>query len=1012
MKQHFLNIFFRSRWFSLIMFIVLGTMSVLAQKTVTGQINDNNGEPLIGVSIAVQGTATGTISDINGNYSIKLPEDKNVLLFSYMGYSPKEVKVGNQSVLNVILEEKNTELDEIVVVGYGTQKKANLTGAVSTLKGNDAITRNAVSLSSALAGTMPGVTVQQQSGEPGADGANIKIRGIGSLNSSTTPLVLVDGLEMSIDQVDPSSVESITTLKDAASASIYGSRAANGVILITTKKGKDGPLQISYRGTVSAQRPTNLPDPVSVIDFMEYSNLAASNIKATQIYSDELINDYKYFYADSWDRFDTDWKNEILKKQSFLTEHTINISGGSKTLQYFGVGSYVKQDGLIQNNSYERFSLRMNVDAQLHKMLKLTVASNMVNGKTIKPVVNTPKSIINKALSFPRVLPGINADGTWGGGRNGDNPIASARVGGISTGKKPEVSLMAQLAFQPIKELEILGKYSRRNVTTRTKSFARQWKYYDKGNLGGVVPLSYDNNQLTEAWEETVRNQYLIQATFDKTFLEAHQVKILGGFQAEDNAYSAFNVTRQNFEFPGYEEMSNGIGEPTAKGTANDWAMVSAFSRFNYVYKDKYLLELNGRWDASSRFRKEHRWKLFPSASVGWVFTQEEFLKSNPTLSFGKLRASYGILGNQNLPDNYPGWATVDPGYSYWFNKELNPGVAITTDSNPDITWEKSTQLDIGLDLMFLNNSLSFTGDFYVKKITDMLMKFPPPYFNGLKESYTNAASMRNTGWEIAITYRNNIKDVNYSVSLVLDDNRNKVLDLKGRTYQDKSIVVGYPYGGHWGYRTDGYFQTMNDILESPYFATSTPDLGYVKYVDQDDNDIIDANDMVYLGDAFPHYNYGVKLNASWNGFDALVFIQGVGQRSTYLSGIGLVPFSNGSTLFSHQADFWTPENRNATYPVLLPAANSNLNFQKSDKWVKNGAYGRLKTVELGYTLPVSVSKKMQISSFRLFVSGQNLLTISDFYKGYDPEVSVGGDQGGEFYPVMKLFTFGVDIKF
>jgi TonB-linked SusC/RagA family outer membrane protein len=434
------------------------------------------------------------------------------------------------------------------------------------------------------------------------------------------------------------------------------------------------------------------------------------------------------------------------------------------------------------------------------------------------------------------------------------------------------------------------------------------------------------------------------------------------------------------------------------------------------VYNNRYLLEANGRWDASSRFKTDLRWETFWSVSAGWIITNESFMQPiTNVLSYAKLRVSYGGLGNQDTGGtNYPSWAMVEPGYSYWFDKSLNSGVAITTRSNENIHWEKSTQKNIGLDLGFWNNKLSFTGDFYIKDVKDMLLDFPPPYFQGLKEPYTNAASMRNIGWELMLTYKGAIKKLKYGVSLVLDDVRSEVRDLKGRTYQDKTIVEGYPFRGQWGYVTNGYFQTVQETLDEAYFSTKTPKIGYVKYVNQnpDEDNIIDTKDLVYLGDPFPHYNFGIRLNAEWNGFDAMVFIQGVGERKTFMSGIGLVPFTNGSSMFTHQLDSWTPENPNAEYPILLPEANAGDNFQKSDKWVRSGAYARLKTVEIGYSLPEILTKKIGLASARIFINGQNLFTISSFYKGYDPEVEYAGSLGGEFYPIMRTFTVGLDIKF
>ena len=375
------------------------------------------------------------------------------------------------------------------------------------------------------------------------------------------------------------------------------------------------------------------------------------------------------------------------------------------------------------------------------------------------------------------------------------------------------------------------------------------------------------------------------------------------------------------------------------------------------------------------------------------------------------------MLGNQNI-GNYPYAAVVKPGYGYYLgdDKSLAPGVAQTTLSNSDISWEKSKQFDVGIDLSLWNGLLSITADYYIKNIYDMLLTFPLPYYAGMQPAYSNAGDMSNKGWEISIGHKNKIKDFNYGVTFTLSDNRNKITNLNGLNSQDKTMVEGYPNNGIWGYLSDGYYQDWDDVANSPKLSNSARP-GYVKYkkINQGegiDPMLIDSRDQVYLGDSFPHFEYGLNLNASWKNFDLTIFFQGVGQRSTFMSGIGLKPFANGANLFRHQMDSWTEDNRNAEYPILVPEANAADNYVRSDKWVRNAAYCRLKNMVLGYTLPQSLTKKLNIGSLRLYVSGQNLFTISNFYKGYDPEVSYGGNQGGEFYPIMQTFTVGVDLKF
>lgn len=526
---------------------------------------------------------------------------------------------------------------------------------------------------------------------------------------------------------------------------------------------------------------------------------------------------------------------------------------------------------------------------------------------------------------------------------------------------------------------------------------------------------SQDN--LNESWSQTIRNYYRAQASYGNKFGN-HSVNVLAGFQSEDNRANSFFGAKHGFDLGRYY-LSNGDGATaTSGGGASSWAMVSGYGRINYDYAGKYLLELNGRYDGSSRFTEKNRWGFFPSVSAGWVLSSENFMQSaSDYLTMLKLRGSYGVLGNQDI-GNYPYTAVINSGYGYYLGdaKELVSGVAQTTLANPGILWEKSKQSDVGIDVSLWRDKLTLTADYYVKKIYDMLLKFPLPYYEGMQPAYTNAGDMQNKGWEIALGHKGNIGDFKYGVTFTLSNNENKITNLNGLTTQDKSMVEGYPNNGIWGYLTDGYYQDWDDVNNSPKLSGSARP-GFVKYKkvnkgDDVDPMVIDSRDMVYLGDPFPHYEFGLNLTAEWKGFDFTAFIQGIGKRSAFLSGIGLKPFANGANLFRYQLDYWSEDNPNASYPILVPENNSADNFVRSDKWVRNASYGRLKNVMLGYTFSNRLMNKAGISSLRIYVSGQNLATISHFYKGYDPEVAYGGSLGGEFYPIMKTYTIGLNLKF
>jgi TonB-linked SusC/RagA family outer membrane protein len=1019
-NQNELNLFTKLNIMKKILFLIMMVSSVYINAqdfTVRGVVSDES-DVLPGVSIVVAGTNQGTITDVNGKYSINVKKGSK-LIFSYIGYRAHEA-VANQSTINVKMKTDAIQLEEAVVVGYATQKKATLTGAVSSVSSENLTKRNVASLSTALQGAMPGVTIQQTSGQPGSDGGQIRVRGIGSIKSDQDPLVLVDGIEMDINQVDANTVASVSVLKDAASASIYGSRASNGVILITTKRGKAGKVTTTYSGYLTVQRPTNMPEPVAAWEYLQaelnsWDNAGASVTNTQREQQLRWIEEQRTLKPDNWTRYDTDWKKETLKDNSLMHSHNVTVSGGSEDISFFASGSYLSQDGLIPNDNFDRTNLRLNADAKILSWMKLGIETNLRQSNLLNPGISTPKAIINQALyMLPHISAAKELDGNWGYGKNGINPTAAANASGEKKVRTSEALVNGTLTFTPIKGLELIGQYSRRQVSKRTRTLITPYLT----SLSGMVKAEYpDHDSLKEEWEQTVRNYYRAQASYERT-MNDHYAKLLVGFQAEDSEFTSFYGAKQGFDLERYY-LDNGDGSTASSGGgANSWAMMSWYGRLNYNYQQRYLLEVNGRYDGSSRFTKNNRWGFFPSVSAGWVVSQENFLKNTTDIiDILKLRVSYGLLGNQNI-GNYPYAAVVKPGYGYYLgdDKSLAPGVAQTTLSNSDISWEKSKQFDVGIDLSLWNGLLSITADYYIKNIYDMLLTFPLPYYAGMQPAYSNAGDMSNKGWEISIGHKNKIKDFNYGVTFTLSDNRNKITNLNGLNSQDKTMVEGYPNNGIWGYLSDGYYQDWDDVANSPKLSNSARP-GYVKYkkINQGegiDPMLIDSRDQVYLGDSFPHFEYGLNLNASWKNFDLTIFFQGVGQRSTFMSGIGLKPFANGANLFRHQMDSWTEDNRNAEYPILVPEANAADNYVRSDKWVRNAAYCRLKNMVLGYTLPQSLTKKLNIGSLRLYVSGQNLFTISNFYKGYDPEVSYGGNQGGEFYPIMQTFTVGVDLKF
>lgn len=1001
--------------------------SVNQQKQITGKVIDGNGEPIIGANILVKGSTNGVITDLDGNYTIQVPSDQSILEISYVGYKTLDVPVKGKNTLNITLDSTMENLDEVVVVGYGTQKKVNLTGSVQNVTSKDLTRRSLSNTSTALQGLVPGVSVVQSSGQPGADGASITIRGTGSLNSSTGPLILIDGVEGDMNNIDMNAIESISILKDAASASIYGSRASNGVVLITTKRAKEEGIKVSYNGYVGFNTPTELPDPVNALEYMEAVNVARHNADMDPQYSPELIDQYKKHGADNFNTYDTNWRKKVIKNLAMTHNHSVSLSGGSKVFHVFANAGYYYQDGQVKNNDYSRMTLRLNTDAQVTKWMKVGVDVNIRQSKAKRPSMEEPKTSINKALTFTPIFSGINNDGSWGYGQNGDNPIAVTQAGGIHNNVTPELGIKGFIQLTPFKGFDATASYSSRKVESKSDYFINPYDTYETGAFKTTYPA--DGTRKNEFWDQRITNQFNAQASYEKT-LAKNYFKVLVGMQTEELSYRSFEASRKGYEFDGFEELNHGdIATAENKGGREEWAMLSYFSRINYSFADRYLLELNGRWDASSRFMADHRWGFFPSVSAGWRVSEESFFEplKNVVNNF-KLRGSYGTLGNQDiyLKDiylnekavYYPYAASIVADKGYWFDKALSTGAAQTQVANERISWEKSTQLNLGLDASLFNSRLGLNFDYYIRNINDMLQQFPIPGYVGLTSPWENAGSMRNNGWDLSVSYNDKAGNVAYHITANLSDVKNEITNLYGNKYIDtETTQEGLPIRSWYGYVSDGYFQNEQEIIDNPVYGNNKDNVkpGYIKYKDisgpegKPDGKITDE-DRTVIGNQAPRYEFSLNLGAEWNNFDFSLFFQGVGKRDILYMEAGARPFYVGRTIFKNQLDSWTPENRDAEFPLLLiDGSGSNPNNIVSDFWIKSGAYMRLKNAVIGYTLPKNVLNKIKIDNLRFYVSGQNLFTICSAYKGYDPENKV---DKGNFYPLMQTFTFGVDIRF
>jgi TonB-linked SusC/RagA family outer membrane protein len=1022
--------------FTLTIFLLFSMISfTMAQMILTGKLSDINGEPLVGASVIEKGTNNGTTSDSEGKFSITVQQNAT-LQVSMVGFATQDVAVGTQNFIEVSMVESALNLDDVVVVGYGQQKKANLTGAVNQFKTEDLTQRQVSSTSQLLQGIAPGVAVWQSSGKPGVDGPNIRIRGIGSISSGTGPLVMIDGVSTTMDFLDPNSIESMTVLKDAASTAIYGVRGANGVVVIKTKRSKRNGIHVSYNSFVSNQDATAFPEKVTAVEHMELSNLAQTNFARRSnpaapdafVFSQVLIDKYKTTPADNIEVFNTDWTNLVLSNTGIMHNHNLIIDAGSEKASLLTSISYLDQQGLIANNSFKKLDIRMNPDIKITNKLHLSGNFFFNQGTRIEPAGSSPEFIIRQAIGLSPSFPAKFGDGQYGdaGQSNRRNPLGQAEASGTATFSTPALLGSLQLNFKPIDglDLEIMG--AREQGTPSSKRFQKSYDSYNPN----AVTKTWDfvsrypgTNALSESFGNNFRNTLRAQASYQLQN-NKHAAKIMTGAQSEENSFRTVTASRTDFVNENNPFINLGGANRDNTGSARENALIDVFGRLNYAFDDKYLLEVNGCYSGSSRFSGalNKQWAFFPSASAGWVFSKEKFLNSQSFLDYGKIRASWGILGNQELPDNYP-FAGSYSGSNYYFNNITNLGFAFTEAYNENVTYEKSTQSNIGLELAFFKGKLSVTAEYFKKDISDLLVRRPIPVYTGVSPAYQNVGVMENKGWELQINYRDKIGKLKYNITAMLSDVQNKITSLPGLAtaivngvtttpFLDEGLLrsqEGYALRSYFGYKAVGYFQSEEDIKAAPtHFFTAKP--GDIRYEDVTGDGKVNADDRVFIGNNFPRYEYSFNLGLSYGIFDITAFVHGVGEKQNYISGTGAYPFFAGDfipSLLAVHKDTWSPSNPNALFPQLTP--NIGTNSTNSSFWVRDAAYWRLKNVNLGITIPSKLTKSIGIEKVRIYFSGQNLFTKSKFWKGFDPEQN---NNNGEFYPIMKTYTAGINIGF
>lgn len=991
---------------------------------ITGKVtSEEDGEGLPGVNVVVKGENRGTVTDLDGNYRIEVPSTESVLIFSSVGFTSKEVTVGGQTAVNVTLSPDITALGEIIVVGYGTQQKVNVTGAVSQVTSDVLEDRPVSSVSQALQGRIPGVTVQQTSGAPGSN-ADIKVRGFSSLNSGGA-LTIIDGVPGNMNNIHPNDIESISVLKDAASAAIYGARAAEGVILITTKKGKaNAPLSVQYRTFFSLKKPTRFPEMNSAVKNAQLGNLAFTNAGSSPLYPQQFIDAYSdptitaipRADGSDWDYVaDFDWADYFLD-QSFQQSHNVSLSGGGEKSTYLISGTWLDENGYFSEygpDNFDRYTFRVNLTNELiPDKLKLETWLSLVNAKQMAPS-REYDYIMQTIFQAGPNMPLYNPDGTYARYRQQQNTLQMIEQAGFDETKTNRFEGRMALTWNVTEDLSLkaLGGY---NVNWTDGLL---WgRAYEKFSPAGVRNIGWVN-QPNRVVKRAGYNRYYttqIQADYVKSFGN-HNLHVLVGGSVEENYDESTETTR--FNILGNEVPALNLGDAegaTNDWSAGDWALVSGFARINYDFMGRYLLEANVRADGSSRFPAKNRWGIFPSVSAGWRISDEVFMQDQNIFSNLKLRASYGQLGNQSglgLYDHVAVYRVADQLIPFPNGVEqqvFNPQLP-----SQERTWETISTTNIGLEMGFLEDKLLVEADYFIKHNEDMLVGIELPSVIGIGVPTGNYGELETKGWEALVEWRDEIKSIGlkYNVRFNMHDYKDKITDLE-QEFAEPSLgfqnIQGYPINSIFAYEADGYFQTEEEV-DNWAFQNANTSPGDIKYIDQDGDDVISApNDVIFAGTTNPRYSYGINLGASWNGFDLSLFFQGVAKRSFYLDQNILAAFRNpwDNSSFEAQNDYWTPENPDARFP--RPLLQGNQNWVNSTHWLQDASYIRLKNFQFGYNLPSSLLQKIRFEAVRVYFSGEDLWERTGLIL-FDPEIS---STNARVYPLNRSYSLGLNITF
>lgn len=977
-------------------------MCMFAQQiTVQGVVKDQTGETVIGASVMEKGTTNGTITGIDGDFSLNMSSN-GTLVVSFVGYKTQEVQVKGQKQLQVVLSEDAEMLDEVVVIGYGTMKKSDLTGAVSSIGNKDIKDSPVSNLGQAIQGKISGVQIVD-AGKPG-DNVSIKIRGLGSINNCD-PLVVIDGVptDLGLSSLNMADVERLDVLKDASATAIYGSRGANGVVMITTKRGTEGKGKLAVSANYSFQNATNVPSLLNAAQYAELSNDMMVNSGRNP--NPEWANPSELGAG-------TDWMDELLRT-GVMQNYTVSYSGGNEKSHYYVSGGFLDQSGIVKSVNYRRFTFQSNSDAQVLKWLKFS------NNITFS--ADTKKSgsyNIGDALKALPIYPVKNEDGSWSGPDGNSewygstrNPIGPTELNKSQTdGYNFLANLTAELTFTKWLKFKSTFGYDAKFWFIDNFTPKYNWKPTPTEETSRYKS---DNKSFTYLWD----NYFL----FDHTFAEKHRVGLMAGMSAQWNTNDYLNAQKNVFMFDNVHEMDNGEEMYAIGGNKTEWALLSYMARVNYSYEDRYLLTATIRRDGSSRFGKKHRWGTFPSVSVAWRASQEKWFPKNDYINDLKVRAGYGVTGSQASVGNYSYLASYNTSvYPFGISSGNQTALVSSTLANPYIHWEEVAQTNIGFDASLFNSRVMFSFDAYLKETRDMLVKASIPITSGFEDTtttYTNAGKVRNQGIEMSLHTINLTGELGWETNLTATYNKNKIKDLNSDVpYYINQInnsyvtmlAKDYPINVFYGYVTDGIFQNQSEVNTHAVQPGAEP--GDIRFRDLNNDGVINDSDRTVIGNPNPSWLFSMNNSLSYKGFELSVFLQGIAGNKIYnannIDNTGMAAAYNQTTDVLKR---WQGEGTSNSMPRAV-FGDPNQNTRVSDRFVENGSYLRLKNITLSYTFPKQWLQKAQIENARLSLSCENVATITG-YSGFDPEVGINGiDQNR--YPISRTFSLGLNFNF